>query len=109
LRDGDETIIRSGLTVLDTTGHLHHWLSCRQHSNKRWTKCWGQVTERPEFIQQFAAIRERLNMGELSKRKAAKELAIGYATLDRLLDNPPLSPAVIECINSVKPFAEVLY
>ena len=69
-----------------------------------------RVTERPEFIQQLAAIRERINMGELSKRKAAKELAIGYATLNRLLDNPPpLLPAVINCINSVKPFAEVLY
>jgi transposase len=68
-----------------------------------------RVTERPEFIQQLSAIRERINMGELSKRKAAKELAIGYATLDRLLDNPPLLPAAIDCINSVKPFSEVLY
>jgi transposase len=68
-----------------------------------------RVTERPEFIQKFLAIRERINLGELSKRKAAKELAIGYATLDRLLDNPPLLPAVIDCLNSVKPFAEVLY
>lgn len=68
-----------------------------------------RVTERTEFIQQFSAIRERLNLGEISKRQAAKELGIGYATLDRLLDNPPLSPAVIDCINSVKTFAEVLY
>ena len=68
-----------------------------------------RVTERPEFIQQFSAIRERLSRGELSKRKAAKELAIGYATLDRLLNSPPLSPAVIDCINSVKTFAEALY
>ena len=68
-----------------------------------------RVTERPDFIQQLSTIRERINLGELSKRKAAKELAIGYATLDRLLDNPPLLPAVIDCINSVKPFAEVLY
>lgn len=68
-----------------------------------------RVTERPEFIQQLAAIRECINMGELSKRQAAKELGIGYATLDRLLNSPPLPPAVIDCINSVKPFAEVLY
>ena len=68
-----------------------------------------RVTERPDFYQRLSAIRERLSLGELSKRKAAKELAIGYATLDRLLDNPPLLPAVIDCINSVKPFAEVLY
>jgi transposase len=68
-----------------------------------------RVTERPEFIQRLAAMRERLSLGELSKRKAAKELAIGYATLDRLLNNPPLSPDIIDCINSVKPFSEVLY
>jgi len=68
-----------------------------------------RVTERPEFYQRLSAIRERLTLGELSKRKAAKELAIGYATLDRLLNNPPLSPDIINCINSVKPFSEVLY
>ena len=68
-----------------------------------------RVTERPEFIQRLSAIRERLSLGELSRRQAAKELAIGYATLKRLLDNPPLSPAVIDCINAVKAFAEVLY
>jgi len=67
-----------------------------------------RVTERPEFIHQFLAVRERINTDELSKRKAAKELDIGYATLVRLLDNPPLSPAVINCISSVKTFAEVL-
>lgn len=68
-----------------------------------------RVTERPEFIQRLSAIRDRLNLGALSRRQAARELAIGYATLKRLLDNPPLSPAVIECINDVKSFAEVLY
>ena len=68
-----------------------------------------RVTERPEFIQRLSAIRERLSLGQLSRRQAAKELTIGYATLKRLLDNPPLSPAVIDCINAVKTFAEVLY
>ena len=41
--------------------------------------------------------------------RAAKELEIGYATLKRLLDNQPLSPAVINDINSVKELADVLY
>ena len=68
-----------------------------------------RVTERPEFIQRLSATRERLSLGQLSRRQAAKELSIGYATLKRLLDNPPLSPTVIDCINGVKKFAEVLY
>jgi len=68
-----------------------------------------RVTERPEFIQRLSAIRERLSLGELSRRQAAKELAVGYATLTRLLDSPPLSPVIIDCINDVKAFAEVLY
>ena len=68
-----------------------------------------RVTERPDLIQRFWAIRERLNLGELSKRKAAHELAIGYATLDRLLDNPPLSPSEIDCHSSVKTWVEVLH
>jgi len=68
-----------------------------------------RVTERPEFTRRFMAIRERVNRGEVSKRKAARELGIGYATLGRLLHEPPSSPAVPDCINSVKTFAEVLY
>lgn len=68
-----------------------------------------RVTERPEFIQRLSAIRERLSLGELSRRQAAKELAVGYATLTRLLDSPPLSPVIIDCINDVKAFSEVLY
>ena len=34
----------------------------------------------------FLAVLERLRSGETSRRKAAKELNIGYATLKRLLD-----------------------
>ena len=45
-----------------------------------------RVTERPEFQQRFAAVIQRIGTGELSRRQAAKELAIGYATLKRLLD-----------------------
>ena len=68
-----------------------------------------RVTERPDFTRQFATIRDRLTLNEISRRQAAEELEIGYATLKRLLDSPSLSPAVINCINSVKEFAEVLY
>ena len=40
-----------------------------------------RVSERPEFAQRFAAVVERIGPGGLSRRQAAKELAIGYATL----------------------------
>jgi hypothetical protein len=68
-----------------------------------------RVTERPEFIQRLSAIRERLSLGQLSRRQAAKELAVGYATITRLLDSPLLSPSIINHINDVKTFAEVIY
>jgi len=45
-----------------------------------------RVSERPDFPQRFAAVMERLGQGGLSRRQAAKELTIGYATLKRLLD-----------------------
>ena len=44
------------------------------------------VTEREGFPQRFVAVVERLEQGEISRRKAARDLAIGYATLKRLLD-----------------------
>jgi len=44
------------------------------------------VTERYGFSQRFEAVLERLEQGEISQRQAARELAIGYATLKRLLD-----------------------
>jgi transposase len=68
-----------------------------------------RVMERPDFIQQFTVMKERLGRGEISRRQAAKALDIGYATLKRLLDSQPLSPTVINDINSVKELAEVLY
>jgi hypothetical protein len=46
-----------------------------------------RVSERPEFEQEFATILERIGPGGLSRRQAAKELSIGYATLKRLLDD----------------------
>ena len=52
-----------------------------------------RVTERRGFEKRFGAILERIRSGDISRRKAAKELDIGYATLKRLIDaleNQPL-------------------
>ena len=48
-----------------------------------------KVIDRPGFNRRFGDILERLSRGELSRRKAANELKIGYATLKRLLDSLP--------------------
>jgi putative DNA-invertase from lambdoid prophage Rac len=45
-----------------------------------------KVTDRRGFNQAYGAILERLTRGAVSRRRAAKELHIGYATLKRLLD-----------------------
>ncbi len=45
-----------------------------------------RVTDRRGFKKRFGAILERLRAGEISRRDAAKELGIGYATLKRLID-----------------------
>ena len=45
-----------------------------------------RVTDRRGFKNRFGAVLERILKGEISRRKAAKELGIGYATLKRLLD-----------------------
>jgi DNA invertase Pin-like site-specific DNA recombinase len=78
-----------------------------------------RVSERPEFSQRFTAVAERIGLGELSRRQAAKELVIGYATLSRLLDNRPqpldqnaneLSPAAIAvCDRATNACAGVVY
>jgi hypothetical protein len=48
-----------------------------------------KVIEREGFPQQFEAMMERLKSGDISRRRAARELDIGYATLKRLLDALP--------------------
>ena len=48
-----------------------------------------KVTDRRGFSRRFGDILERLNGGDISRRQAAKELGIGYATLKRLLDAGP--------------------
>src|ERR687892_2098572 len=45
-----------------------------------------RVTDRRGLQKRFGDILERLIRGEISRRQAAKELEIGYATLKRLLD-----------------------
>ena len=45
-----------------------------------------RVSDRRGFKARFGAILERLADGSLSRRRAANELGIGYATLKRLLD-----------------------
>jgi hypothetical protein len=74
-----------------------------------------RVTERPEFPQRLAVVMDRLSLGELSRRQAARELSIGYATLKRLMDSQMLSPSQI-VVESLPPtpacgrnvYAEVL-
>ncbi len=71
--------------------HIVSVLISRMERARQQGKRIGQprVSERPEFSQRFATVAERVGLGELSRRQAAKELAIGYATLSRLLDNRP--------------------
>ena len=45
-----------------------------------------RVTDRRGFQASFGAILVRLDKGEISRRRAAEELGIGYASLKRLLD-----------------------
>jgi putative DNA-invertase from lambdoid prophage Rac len=45
------------------------------------------VIEKRGFKTRFKAVMDRLESGELSRRKAARELGIGYATMKRLIDN----------------------
>ena len=45
-----------------------------------------KITEKRGFKTSFKAMLKRLSRGEVSRRQAARELGIGYATLKRLLD-----------------------
>src|SRR5918999_1830515 len=46
----------------------------------------SKVTDREGFTKRLGNIPQRLIKGDISRRQAAKELNIGYATLKRLLD-----------------------
>ena len=50
------------------------------------------VWDRRGFSRRFGDILERLNSGDVSRRQAAIELDIGYATLKRLLDAREVNP-----------------
>ena len=50
-----------------------------------------RVTDRRGFKSRYKAIVERLSAGDISRRRAAEELGIGYATLKRLLDGDLLA------------------
>ncbi|XUW99743.1 MAG: recombinase family protein [Dehalogenimonas sp.] len=50
-----------------------------------------RVTSRQGFNKTFGAVLERLRGGEISRRQAAREIHIGYATLKRLLDHGNLN------------------
>ena len=50
------------------------------------------VWDRRGFSRRFGDILERLNTGDVSRRQAALELGIGYATLKRLLDARDVNP-----------------
>ena len=52
-----------------------------------------RVKEQRGFMKRFGAILERLRSGDISRRKAANELGIGYATLKRLLDSLENEPS----------------
>ena len=56
-----------------------------------------RVTDRRGFKKSFRAILERLSEGDISRRRAATELGIGYATLKRLLD-ARISPSPEEAV-----------
>jgi putative DNA-invertase from lambdoid prophage Rac len=70
-----------------------------------------RVSERPEFTQQFATVTDRITLGIISKRQAAKDLGIGYATLARLLDARFQSPgeAVWGSLAIENNYAEVIH
>jgi DNA invertase Pin-like site-specific DNA recombinase len=50
------------------------------------------VWDRRGFSRRFGDILERLDAGNVSRRQAAIELDIGYATLKRLLDAREVNP-----------------
>lgn len=46
-----------------------------------------RVINNPEFQVRYKAVLERIMGGSLSRRRAARELGVGYGTLKKLLDN----------------------
>jgi DNA invertase Pin-like site-specific DNA recombinase len=50
------------------------------------------ASSRPQFGRHWPTVRRAVLAGSLSKRKAARRLGIGFATLQRFLAEDPLSP-----------------
>ena len=65
-----------------------------------------RVTEREGVALNLASVMERLKLGQISRRQAARELGIGYATLKRILDSQVLEKDGSSAIENA--YAEVL-
>ena len=74
---------------------IREWVKAGMDRARRQGKMIGRprVTARNGFNRRFNEIVISLNAGDISRRKAAKELGIGYATLKRLLDDRQILPA----------------
>ena len=96
MRENFETTTAAGRLMLNILGSLAEFelelirerVKAGMDRARRQGKRIGRpgVTDRRGFDRRFGAILERLSSGELSRRKAAFELGIGYATLKRLID-----------------------
>ncbi len=78
-RDALDGQILSGVTTAELEG-----MDRARKQGKRIGR--PRVTDRKGFNDRFGAILERVTAGEMSRRKAARDLNIGYATLKRLID-----------------------
>jgi ParB family chromosome partitioning protein len=69
-------------------GILREGVKARMERARKQGKRIGRprVTDRKGFRPRLQIVLERISAGSLSRRKAAKELKIGYATLKRILD-----------------------
>lgn len=61
--------------------HVIHYVCDKARKTGR-----PMVTDRPGFLRRYKTILEQLNAGAISRRGAARELDIGYATLKRMLE-----------------------
>ena len=82
------TLGRSLLHLLDSLAVLQPQLIREFDGERRQGVKIGRprVIDRVGFDRRFGDVLERLNSRSISKRQAAKELQIGHATLNRLLD-----------------------
>jgi hypothetical protein len=86
--------------------HVKAGMERARHQGKRIGR--PRVWDQSDFPQHFAAVMERLGLGLISRRQAARELGIGYATLKRLLDANSKQAEPNGCLVIEKPYVEVL-